>query len=284
MTKQGQVAPRAAVIGRPKTGWILPVVLVGGGLAGIALYRKAGRHRPGPAPRHDARRPSWARLLAEIPAAGRLAAAQLGPVPISDPAVGRGRPVLVIPGFLASDLPTLLLRRTLKASGFSPYGWRNGVNLGMRRDMFDRLEARLDRVIQQVGAPVALVGWSLGGLYVRELAKRRPADVSVVVTLGSPFSVDLHDNNAWKLYEAINDHSVDDPPVDVRVDQKPPVRTVAIWSSRDGIVAPASASGQPWESDETLQVDCKHNELVSNPDALATLVRVLGEADDRRSS
>jgi pimeloyl-ACP methyl ester carboxylesterase len=120
-----------------------------------------------------------------------------------------------------------------------------------------------------------VVGWSLGGLYARELAKRRPDDISLVVTMGSPVSVDLRDNNAWKLYEAINDHPVDEPPVPVQVDVKPPVHTVAIWSDRDGIVAPASASGKPWESDEQLQVHSRHNELVSHPQALRTLVDVL---------
>ena len=201
---------------------------------------------------------------------------QFAPVPVNRPDIGRDRPVLVLPGLVANDVPTHLLRRTLKACGFRAFGWDQGINRGMRSDLLERLEQRLDEILDQSSSPVAVVGWSLGGLYARELAKRRPDDISIVVTLGSPFSVDLRDNNAWKLYEAINDHPVDDAPVPVQVNEKPPVRTIAIWSSRDGIVAPASASGKSWESDEQLEVHCKHNELVSDPKTLETLVGILG--------
>jgi hypothetical protein len=247
---------------------------VGAAAAGIVLSRQAAsRPRANAA---DTKRPSWAKLLAEAPAALRLSAAQFLPAPVREPSLGHGRPVLVIPGLLAHDAVTLRLRRTLSACGFRPYGWREGFNLGVREDLFGRLGARLDEIIDEAGGPVALVGWSLGGLYARELAKRRPDDVSMVVTMGSPFSVDLRDNNAWKLYEAINDHPVDRPPVPVNVDEKPPVPTFAMWSEADGIVAPASASGKPWEYDERIELHCRHNELVSHPEALRALIGVLG--------
>ena len=247
------------------------------GAAGLA-YAYLARARAGqgtPDRSDDTARPSWGKLLVEFPAAARLMAAQAAPSAVVDPSVGQGRPVIVFPGFLAHDWVTLRLRRTLAACGFRPFGWANGVNLGFRPDLFDRLEARLDEVIEEAGGPVVLVGWSLGGLYARELAKRRPADVSMVVTRGTPFSRNLRDNNAWKLYETLNDHPVDDAPIEVDLEKKPPVPTVAIWSTGDGIVAPASASGRPAESDEQRRVSCKHNELVSNPEALKALVDVL---------
>lgn len=190
--------------------------------------------------------------------------------------------MLVLPAFLANDIPTSLLRRTLKANGFRPFGWANGLNLGARPDTLKRLSARLDTVVREASSPVAVIGWSLGGVYARELAKRRPADVSAVITLGTPFSVDLRRNNAWKLYELINDHPVDDPPLDVQVDAKPPVRTFALWSRRDGIVAPASAHGTEGEFDEAIEVGCTHNEMVSDPEALSTIVTLLQENVRRR--
>jgi hypothetical protein len=246
----------------------------GATLASLAFYgaQRRGARLPD---RNDRRRPSWGKLLAEGPAAARLVAAQFAPVSVRNPELGRGRAVLVIPGLVTNDMPTLLLRRTLKACGFKPFGWSQGINRGVRADLFERLGERLDEILQEAGGPVAVVGWSLGGLYARELAKRRTADISLVVTAGSPFSVDLRDNNAWKLYEGINDHPVDAPPVPVNVEEKPPVHTVAIWSPLDGIVAPASASGKPWEADERIEVDCPHNELVSHPDAVRTLVDLL---------
>lgn len=221
-----------------------------------------------------ARRPSWKELLREAPAAVRLLLAQLKKPP-GVQRTGKGQPVLVFPAFLGNDLLTVRLRRTLAAADYRPFGWANGINLGVRPDTFERLGGRLDEVLQTARGPVALIGWSLGGLYARELAKRRPEDVSLVITLGTPFSHGLHANNAWKLYELINDHRVDDPPVEVQVDEKPPVPTFAVWSPNDGIVAPASSAGEVGEVDERLEVGCTHNEMVSDPEALATILALL---------
>jgi pimeloyl-ACP methyl ester carboxylesterase len=229
---------------------------------------------PPPATDPDRRRPSWRKLLGEAPAAVRLLAAQLRKAAPGED-VGRGRPVMVIPAFLANDLPTSLLRRTLAARGFRVYAWKQGLNVGARRGKFERLLRRIDMIAAENRGKVALVGWSLGGLYARELAKRRPDKVSAVITLGTPFSQGQRANNAWKLYEAVNDHPVDDPPVPVSPAVKPPVRTVAVWSRRDGIVAPASARGEPGEADERRELDCPHNVLVSDPRALQTIVDLL---------
>ncbi len=147
--------------------------------------------------------------------------------------------------------------------------------MGARRRKFDGLLRRIDRLALETGEKLVLIGWSLGGLYAREAAKRRTDKVGMVITLGTPFSRGLRDNNAWKLYEAVNDHDVDHPPVSVTPEQKPPVRTVAIWSSEEGIVAPASASGRPGESDEQIEVHCPHNELVSHPEVATAVLRLL---------
>ena len=225
----------------------------------------------------DVRRPSWGELLMEAPAAARLLAAQLGGPRVRED-VGRGRAAMVIPAFLANDLATVQLRRTLHACGFAAYGWAQGLNLGARRSKFERLLRRIDILAAETRGPVALVGWSLGGLYARELAKRRPQAVSMVVTLGTPFSHGLRANNAWKLYEAINDHDVDHPPVPIAPDVKPPVPTVAMWSPRDGIVAPASAAGEAGEADRRIALSCRHNEMVSDREALRAIVETLAGA------
>jgi pimeloyl-ACP methyl ester carboxylesterase len=219
-------------------------------------------------------RPGWNQLLREAPAAVRLLLAQFKKPPVVQ-RTGKGQPVLVFPAFLGNDLLTVRLRRTLAAAGYRPFGWTNGINLGVRPDTFERLGRRLDEVFQTARGPVALIGWSLGGLYARELAKRRPDAVSLVITLGTPFSHGLHANNAWKLYELINDHRVDDPPVEVQVDEKPPVPTFAVWSPNDGIVAPASSAGEVGQVDERVEVGCTHNEMVSHPEALAAILALL---------
>jgi pimeloyl-ACP methyl ester carboxylesterase len=133
-----------------------------------------------------------------------------------------------------------------------------GQNRGARADLLDRLGARIVELADRHGQPVGLIGWSLGGVFAREVAKTRPDQVSLVVTLGSPFSGDLRANNAWRMYEWFNDHPVDRPPLEVNLPVKPPVTTVAVWSPRDGIVAPAAARGLPHESDFHHEVPCRH--------------------------
>jgi pimeloyl-ACP methyl ester carboxylesterase len=167
-----------------------------------------------------------------------------------------GKPVMVIPGFLASDRGTLGLQRALGEAGFRVTGWGLGFNTGVKQDTLDAILRRLERFA--AGRKAVLVGWSLGGIYAREVAKRRPELVEKVVTMGSPFSGDPRSNNAWRIYELVAGHRVDDPPIRTNISEKPPVRTIALWSRRDGIVAPAAARGEEWERDEAIELDCSH--------------------------
>lgn len=166
-----------------------------------------------------------------------------------------GPPALVIPGFIANDRTTMELRRALAAAGWRVHGWGMGWNLGVKADILERLERCIDRM----GAkqPVLVVGWSLGGLYARELARHCPDKVRAVVTLGSPFSGDLHQNNVWRLYEWVAGHKVDETPIP-RITAKPPVPALAIWSRQDGIVAVRAAKGLAEESDLAVEMDCAH--------------------------
>jgi len=107
------------------------------------------------------------------------------------------------------------------------------------------------------GRPILLVGWSLGGVFARELAREVQQMVRAVVTLGSPFSGDPHMNNVWRFYEWVAGHPVDNPPVAHGPD-KPPVPTLAIWSKKDGIVARRAARGLDGERDEEVEIGCSH--------------------------
>lgn len=177
---------------------------------------------------------------------------------------------MVIPGFLAGDIFTRRLRRTLAVAGYRPLPWGCGINWGVRSNLIERLLGRIEAAARD--APVVLVGWSLGGLYAREAAKLRPALVERVVTLGSPFSGDLRANRAWRLYELVNGHAVDRPPIEVELAVKPPVPTFALWSRHDGVVAPAASRGNPGESDRQIEIDCRHMDFCSSPAALAAIL------------
>ena len=166
-----------------------------------------------------------------------------------------GPKCLVIPGFVATDRTSMELRRAFAAAGWRTHGWAAGLNKGARPDTIERLRRRLDEIAD--GEKVLLVGWSLGGVFARELARERPDQVLAVVTLGSPFSGDPHWNNVWRLYEWVAGHKVDEPPI-VRNHDKPPVPTLALWSRKDGIVAPRAAYGLPGESDCAREIGCSH--------------------------
>ena len=93
---------------------------------------------------------------------------------------GDGHPVLVLPGLAAGDATTAVMRRFLKSRGFSPSGWGQGLNLGLREGVIERAHERMRELWLEHGRAVSLIGWSLGGLYARELAKHSPEMVRLV--------------------------------------------------------------------------------------------------------
>ena len=163
--------------------------------------------------------------------------------------------MLVIPGFLCSDQTTFSLRRQLAHAGYRVHGWKLGWNLGAREDTLDRLGERIESLNHE--RPLVIVGWSLGGLFAREYARNHPEQVRAIITLGSPFSGDPRQNNVWQLYERVAGHSVDDPPLP-RITDKPPVPHLAIWSRRDGLIAPRAARGLDHERDKEIELNCHH--------------------------
>lgn len=187
------------------------------------------------------------------------------------------KPLMVVPGFLANDRTTLGLQRALAAAGYRVAGWGLGLNKGARADTIDRIVERLELFGR--GRPALLVGWSLGGIYAREVAKARPDLVDKVVTLGSPFSGDRRSNNVWRLYEWVAGHPVDDPPIASRLEEKPPVPTLALWSRRDGIVAVCAARGEEGECDQAIQLDCSHMGFAVSGRAFPRIVETIRAFD-----
>ena len=180
--------------------------------------------------------------------------AGLGPLDARGPETGP--PVLIIPGFLAGDRTTMDLRRALGRSGWRAHPWLLGLNTGAKVDTMNLLRERLEAI--EDPRRVLLVGWSLGGMFARELAHRCPDRVRAVASLGSPFSGDLKTNtNVREFYEWMAGHDVYAPPFEVH-DGKPPVPTIAFWSRRDGIVAPSAARGLDHEVDKAVEIDTHH--------------------------
>lgn len=215
----------------------------------------------------------WA-LLREFLDLPVIFSARILPV-VKTTAQGKGVPVLVIPGLLSNDGSIDRLVRSLNAAGFSACGWGQGINLGLRPGLLERLCQRLKDMADTFNQPVVLLGWSLGGVYARELARLRPELVRCVVTMGSPFSGSPRANNGWRIYEALNDHSVDNPPVDTDLAIKPPVPTMAVWSGRDGVVSPVSARGMPGEADAEHEIAATHFAMGTREAPIRQIVELL---------
>jgi pimeloyl-ACP methyl ester carboxylesterase len=190
---------------------------------------------------------------------------------------GGGRPVLGIPGFLASDHSMRGLYAALGANNFSAHGWLQGRNFGLTEETMPKLIERLDALHVQSGRRVALVGWSIGGVIARELAKCRPDMVERVVTLGSPFSGDLRTIRIWRIYEWVAGHKVDEPPYACATHEKPPVKTIALWSRLDGVIPPTLARGGKGEADRTIEIDSAHIRMTSDRSALRATLHALTE-------
>lgn len=195
--------------------------------------------------------------------------------PAGQAPAGHGRPVMLLPGFGTHPARMRPLARALTAAGHRVSDWGLGFNLGPTRDRFDRLCERVTAMARKEREPLVLVGWSLGGLFAREVARRHPEAVAMVVTMGTPFSGDRRANNAWRAYQFVTGHAVDDPPIPGDFALKPPVPTVALWSPRDGIVSPRSACGRKGERDRAIALRCTHLGFAAHPDVARTLVALL---------
>jgi pimeloyl-ACP methyl ester carboxylesterase len=210
-------------------------------------------------------------LLAEL----AWLAGRSRPVGVQTYAARNPQPVMLLPGFGAHPTRMKPMKRALEAAGHQAQDWGLGFNLGPTPENFVFLMARVGAMARRHGRPVALVGWSLGGLFAREIARRQPDAVSRVITMGTPFSGDRRANNAWRAYQLITGHPVDEPPIECDFAAKPPVPTIALWSPRDGVIAPRCAAGWPGERDRAVALRCNHLGFANDPRAIAEVLRQL---------
>jgi len=189
----------------------------------------------------------------------------------------RPQTVMVLPGFGADARRMRYFARQIERAGHTAKRWgQPGRNWGPTPERFGALEERLLALHGMAQEPVALVGWSLGGVYARELAHRHPHAVAKVITMGSPFSGSPRANNAWRAYQFITGHRVDAPPVEADIAAKPPVETIALWSPNDGVISARCAAGLPGERDRAIALRCTHLGFTYAPEVMHA---VLAELD-----
>lgn len=179
------------------------------------------------------------------------------------------REVLVLPGWLAADSSTLVLRAALRHDGHRVRGWGLGRNTG---DVPTRMSAVTDLVRERAratGGPLDLVGWSLGGVIAREVARRAPAAVRRVITLGTP----LH-GPRFTAFASLFADDIDEAArqrIQRRRATPPSVPVTVIWSKRDGIVQWRAQQDRdnPWA--EHVEVGSTHLGMTLDPDVLDVL-------------
>ncbi len=182
--------------------------------------------------------------------------------------VGDGHPVIVYPGLGASDITTLPLRNFLRDRGYTPYAWKQGFNFGPRQGVLDRCRGQLLEVATRHHERVSLVGWSLGGLYARELAKEQPDHARCVITLGTPFNGHPRATNAWRFYEMVSGQSTHDASLIEQIRGVPPCPTTSIYSKTDGVVAWQCSLNPAAPHTENIEVHASHIGMGMNPLAL----------------
>ncbi|WP_338823848.1 alpha/beta fold hydrolase [Bradyrhizobium septentrionale] len=194
---------------------------------------------------------------------------------------GDGHPVLTLPGFLASDLSMAPMRRYLKELGYDAYAWNMGRNFGGIASRRDALRDLVKRIHEASGRKVSIIGWSLGGVYARDLASQMPELVRSIITLGSPFADDIRATNATRLYELLSGEGVDDiPEIRAAIAGDMPVPTTSIYSRTDGIVNWRTSRLRPSAAAENIEVHfASHLGLGVNPAALWAIANRLAQPE-----
>ncbi len=191
---------------------------------------------------------------------------------------GDGHSVIVFPGFVGSDRSTKPMREILDALGYKSAGWGLGQNLFFDEQLEAEMEALVREEAEKSGGKVSLVGWSLGGVYAREIAKRCPNQVRCVIALGSPISGRMRQTHASNLFRAINGQPSNLDRTRYReLPKAPPVPTTSIFSKSDGIVAWEASKQETSELSENIEVPASHLGLGVNPLVIALLSNRLAQ-------
>jgi hypothetical protein len=190
----------------------------------------------------------------------------------SGPARGDGHAVVLFPGLGADHRFMDPLARHCEELGHDVSHWGRGRNTGPAGDVSAWLGALARDIEAQVlpaHGQATLIGWSLGGLYAREIAKAIPHRVRQVITLGTPFACIANSTNVQWLYEFLSGSpAVVDAALSRRLATAPPVPTTSIYSRSDGVVAWQACLAKASAIAENIEVESSHLGLVWHPDVL----------------
>jgi pimeloyl-ACP methyl ester carboxylesterase len=196
---------------------------------------------------------------------------------------GDGHPVLVLPGFMAGDESTLLLRRFLGGLGYRPLPWELGRNVGSL-DQQSRLVDRFDRLTRRHGERVSVIGQSLGGVFARELARQFEDRVRLTVTLGSPFASSGPESTnpvvarLFQYLSGLEHEHVRERMLEAPL-EPPPVPSTAVYSRTDGVVHWSTCLEYPGELAESIEIVGSHTGMAVNPAVLHVVADRLAQPE-----
>ena len=227
----------------------------------------------------DLRPPSgWLKLLES------RAVCELGAMIVASPWLrrlprGDGHAVMVFPGMAANDLTTAPLRKFLDDLGYVSRAWGQGLNFGPRKGVLEKCAADVRDLSRRHRGPVSLIGWSLGGLYAREIAKQLPGQTRCVITLGTPFAGHPGATNAWRTFEFLSGQTARDPAILAGLRAPPSAPTTSIYSRTDGIVAWQCSLNDPGPRVENIEVYASHLGMAVNPLAFYAIADRLAQPE-----
>lgn len=194
---------------------------------------------------------------------------------------GDGHPVLVYPGLGFSGSATIELRTRLLQIGYQVYDWELGVSVLPSTASFDTwinlMGGQLQRVERAHRRAVSLIGWSLGGLYAREIAKLFPDQVRQVITLGTPRAGPLQPVD-FARSTSLSDEGSAERSLMTRLRTKPPVPCSSIYSRTDGLVDWKECIDPELPGAHNIEIEgVSHLGMVHHPDVLRAVAKLLAE-------
>jgi pimeloyl-ACP methyl ester carboxylesterase len=193
---------------------------------------------------------------------------------------GDGHTVLVLPGLLADDYSTGALRAVLRRLGYDVHGWGLGRNIGPTAACVTGIRDKLARLADDNNRPISIIGWSLGGIFARDIARRSPESVRQVVTLGSPFRLArFSQTRASGVFERFSHLHVEHRTLPLEPDAPLPVPATSIYSHFDGIVHWQTCLDTPSDTCENIAVMASHLGLGHHPASIWAIADRLAQPE-----
>jgi esterase/lipase len=196
---------------------------------------------------------------------------------------GDRHPVIIFPGLGTDSRSVEPLREFCDELGYTGLGWGRGLNTGPKGDVdawLADLAAHVHGLASANRQRMTLIGWSLGGMYAREIAKLLKGEVRQVITIGTPFAGSADSTNVGLVYRLLNGQkAVLEPAMAARLATAPSVPTTSIFSRSDGVVSWRACVQEAGENVQNIEVGGSHCGLGWNHEVWAVIADRLALPD-----